>query len=114
MRQAVEVLEGVGEGAEAARLEEAAEPGLDPRGIPQGRAPAAALTQLLRQVVVLAVRGDEPVDLGVGNRLHGGCELAYAVAVDGDAEPQLQLDLVALGDRDLAHVVAEAGDPERM
>ena len=39
-------------------------------------------------------------------------ELAHAIAVDRDAQARLRLHLVALGDGDLAHVVAEAGDPQ--
>ena len=39
-----------------------------------------------------------------------GDEVADAVRVDAEPEPPLGLELVALGDRDLAHVVAEAGD----
>ena len=57
---------------------------------------------------------DETVDLRVGNGCDRVCEDVHAVAVDGDAQPNLRLDLVALGDRDLAHVVAEAGDLERL
>ena len=38
-------------------------------------------------------------------------QIAHAVPVDAEPEPPLGLDLVALGDRDLAHVVAETGDP---
>ena len=40
-------------------------------------------------------------------------QVVDAVGVDRHAEPQLGLDLVALGDRDVAHVVAEPGQPQR-
>ena len=39
-------------------------------------------------------------------------EVIDPVRVDGHAEPDLRLDLVAFGDRDLTHVVAEAGELE--
>jgi len=41
---------------------------------------------------------------------HFGDEVADAVAVDGETEFHLGRDLVALGDRDLAHVVTEADE----
>ena len=41
-------------------------------------------------------------------------EIAHAVAVDRVAEANLGLDFVAFGHGDLAHVVAEAGDLERV
>ena len=49
----------------------------------------------------------------VGDRVDDGDQVVDAVGVDRDAEAQLRLDLVALGDRDVAHVVAEPGQPQR-
>ena len=54
------------------------------------------------------------VDLGVGRVVDDRDEVADAEGVDAEPEPPLGLDLVALGDRDVAHVVAEAGDPARL
>ena len=73
---------------------------------PGGRCPAP----LGGHVVLVAVRLDELVHVGVGRRVDTGDEVAHAVRVDAEPEPPLRLELVALGDRDLAHVVAEAGD----
>ncbi len=42
-----------------------------------------------------------------------GQQVAQPVAVDLIAQAALGLDLVAFGDRDVAHVVAQAGDLER-
>ena len=47
---------------------------------------------------------------GVGDGVHLGGEVADAVAVGREAELHFGRDLVALGDRHLAHVVAEAAE----
>ena len=52
------------------------------------------------------------VHLRVGDPVHGTGEVPDAVAVHRHPQTQLRLDLVALGDRDVAHVVAEARDLE--
>ena len=43
--------------------------------------------------------------------MHRRHEVADAVGIDGEPEPRFGRDLVALGDGDLAHVVAEAHEP---
>jgi hypothetical protein len=63
-------------------------------------------------VVRVPVLLDQTIDRGVGGALDPLDQLVDAVAVDRKAEPSLRLDLVALRHRDLAHVVAEPGDPE--
>ena len=47
-----------------------------------------------------------------GDRVDDRHEVVHAVGVHRDPEAQLGLDLVALGDGDVAHVVAEPGEPE--
>ena len=110
---AAEVLERVGERAEAAVLEERPQAGLDPRppsaarrgdrrrGAAAGRRRRPPRTRRRGPSTVASSTAGDPLD-----------ELADAVAVDREAEPRLGLDLVALGDRDVAHVVAEPGDLE--
>ena len=106
-----EVLEGVREGAEAALHQEGAQAQLDARGIAQRLAPLAARAQLRDDLVGLVVLGAEAVDLRIG-------DLAATVSASsltgyvlhGGAQARLDLHLVALGDGDLAHVVAEAAD----
>ena len=114
LAQPVEVLERVGEGAEAAAR----------RGMP--RRPTsirAASRRSSRRSPPAPQRGRDLVLRVVGARrarppsASGTARTASArsldaVAVDRDAELDLGLDLVALGDRDLAHVVPEAGDPQ--
>ena len=75
--------------------------------------PGSADAQLGRDVVEVLVLGDELVDHGLVDRVDDLDQVVDAVRVDRDAETQLRLDLVALGDRDVAHVVAEAGELER-
>ena len=108
-----EVLERVGERAEAAVLEERPQAGLDPRGRPQLGVPVAGPAQRqARRRTRSSYCVDEPVDGRVRRpRPTRSGEVAHAVAVDREPEPRLGLDLVAFGDRDLAHVVAEPGDP---
>ena len=114
LAQPAEVFERVGEGAEPAFLEERAERHLDPCGVAQLVVAGAADAQRLAHVVRGFVLRDGAVDSVVGRAVHGGRQLVHAVAVDRKPEPRLGLDLVALGDRDLAHVVAEAGDPKAL
>ena len=90
--------------------EEGAERQLDARRIAQRSVPGAALLQALHQSVARGVFVAEPVDLGVGDLVLERHQVAEPVAVDRHAEANLGLDLVALGDGDLAHVVAEPRD----
>ena len=87
-------------------------PALDPGRRPQLGVAIAARSQRRRERVVGGVGVDQGVDLGLGDRRDALDEVGDAVAVDREAEPGLRLDLVAVGDRDLAHVVAEPRDPE--
>ena len=97
LSEAVEILEGVGEGPEPARVEEAAQTGLDPGGVAQGLAAVASLAERGREVVLLLVRRHELIHLRVGDRPRPPLRAASdAVAVDGHAQPDLRLDLVAL------------------
>jgi hypothetical protein len=66
-----------------------------------GRDPVLGLVLLDERVGGCVVDGEDAVG-----------EVAHAVAVHRDAQPDLSLDLVALGDGDVAHVVAEASDPQ--
>ena len=113
LAQPAEVLEVGGERAEPAAVEERTQAELDARAVAERLVALAAAAQLVDDVVALLVLGDERVDVGVGGGVHRVDEIVDAPGVDGDAEPHLGLDLVALGDRDLAHVVAEAGELER-
>ncbi len=107
----MEVLEGVRVGAEFPGLEEGFQAELD-AGLLLHALEARARLGVGGDLVLVGVGLDELVDLGLGDRVHGLDQVAHAVAVDGPAQLDLGLDLVALGDRDLAHVVAEAGDLE--
>jgi hypothetical protein len=108
----MQVLEGVGEAVEAALLEEGAESQLDPRRVTQGLVPRAILFEAGHHLIRCRILGAERIDLRIGGGVDVGDEVAESVAVHRVAQPQLRLDLVALGDGDLAHVVAEAGDSE--
>lgn len=116
LAQAAEVLEVGGEGAEAALGEEAAQAEFDPGGVPQGvvALPSGAQpgVEAVGVLVLLDQLGDVGVGGGVDDGVDDGDEVVDAVGVDGDAEAELGLDLVALGDGDVAHVVAEAGELE--
>ena len=113
LAQAAEVLEvggerpepAVGRGTRAAPARSRA-----PYRSDSCRSPPA---QLGRDAVGVVVLLDQLVDVRLGDRVDRGHQVVDAVGVDRDAEPQLGLDLVALGDRDVAHVVAEAGQPQR-
>ena len=69
--------------------------------------------QLALYVVRVGVLHDELVDLLVRDGIDDLDQVVDAVGVDRHAPPQLGLDLVALGHRDVAHVVAEPGQPHR-
>ena len=110
--QPVQVLEGVGERFGAERVEQPAQSRLDPRRVAERLAPRAAGRELRGKFVRRLVLARQSVDLCVRNRVHCLDQVADAVTVHRDAEPELRPDLVALGDRDLAHVVAEPRDPQ--
>jgi hypothetical protein len=102
--------EGGGEALEAAILQERPQAQLLAGAVAQHGVALAARPQRGRHVVLVLVDLDEAVDGGVRDVAHAGHQVADAVAVDGEAEAQLGRHLVALGDGDLAHVVAEAGE----
>ncbi len=112
LAEAAEVLEARREGAEAALLEEGAKAELDGRAVAERLVPLPAAPQLGLDVVEGLVLVDQRVDLRVGRCVHARDEVVDAPGVDRDAELELGLRLVALGDRHVAHVVAEAGDLE--
>ena len=70
----------------------------------------AAGAKFVGDVVGLETRGDDLVDRRLVRPVDHGDEVVDTVRVDGHAEAVLGLDLVALGHRDVAHVVAEADD----
>ena len=107
----MEVLERVRKRAEPAVGQETAQADLDPRSVAKRRGPLAARPELGDDVVFVGVGLDQGVDLGIRRRVDTSNEVANAVAVDAEAEPALGLDLVAVSHGDLAHVLAEAGDP---
>ena len=95
-------------------VEEVAQAQLDPRGVAQRLVPLAAGAQLGGDAgSVSSYSATSASTSRVGDRVDGGDQVVDAVGVDRDAEAQLRLDLVALGHRDVAHVVAEAGQPQR-
>ena len=107
----MEVLEGRREGGVAAVLEEAAQPDLDPGAVAERAGARRPRAEDRRDLVLVEVGADQCVDLGIAGGVDEGDEVADAERVDAEAQPALRLHLVALGDRDVAHVVAEAGDP---
>ena len=85
--QAVEVLEGVGQGAEAALDHEGAKRDLDAGGLAQRLAVGAARAQDRGNVVARLVLLDQVVDRGVGHGPDGVAQVADTEAVDRHAEP---------------------------
>jgi hypothetical protein len=69
-------------------------------------------SQVFGQVVKVQIVGDQLVHGGIVHSVHNGHQVVDAPAGDGHADPQLRLDLVALGHGDVAHVVAEPGQPQ--
>ena len=101
---AVEVLERVGKGLAALAVHHLLHGDLFARLIADG------VDIVRRKVILLAVDVHECVDLGLRDGVHLLDEIADGPGVDLPAELTLHLDLIALGDGDFAHVVAEAHD----
>ena len=112
LAQRAEVLEVGREGAEVAGLEEGAQAQLDARAVAQRVPLVAVLLKRRHHVVQLVVLLDEGVDVALRRRVHGLGQLVDGPGVDADAEADLRLRLVALGHRDVAHVVAETGEAQ--
>ena len=108
--QSVQVFERRREALEAALLEKGAQAQFEPRAIKQGFVPGAGLAQFRSDGIELLVFAGQGLGLGVGDGVHLGREVADAVAVGREAEFHLGRNLVALGDRHLTHVVAEAAE----
>lgn len=71
---------------------------------------ALAPAQFGGDVVGRFIVGEQRRDVGLPGAVDAGGQLADAIAVGREAEGHLGRDLVALGDGDLAHVVAEAAE----
>ena len=108
-----EVLEVRRERAAARGLEHPAQAELDGGGVPQRVVALAPAAQLGDHVVEVLVLGDQRVDVGVRAVVDGVGQVGDGVAVDGDAPAPLRLGPVPLGHGDVAHGVAEAGQPQR-
>ena len=109
LAKATEVFEVGREGGEPTLGEELAEAGLDPGVVAQAVMPFAGRQQLRSDVVQVQVLGDELVHDGLLDCVDDRDEIVDTVGVHRGAEAELGLDLVAFGDGDVAHVVAEAG-----
>ena len=107
LAQGAQVLEARGERAEAARLEEGPQPEFDARAVAQRVVPLGAAAQFRRDVVALLVFLDQGVHVLLARGIHRVGEVVHAPGVDLHAELQFGFGLVALGDGDEAHVVAE-------
>src|SRR4051794_7603206 len=71
----------------------------------------AARGERCRHLVLIEVRLDELVDVAIGTGVDACRQIADTEGIDAETEASLGLDLVALGDGDLAHVVPEPSDP---
>ena len=93
-----------------------AQTGFDPRSVDERTAARAVGAKFRHDVVALVVVGEQVRDRLLWDTLHGVDEIADAEAVDREPKLQLRFDLVALGDRDVAHVVADPRDlqPRRL
>ena len=106
----MQIFERGREALEAAVFQKGAHAQFKPRAIEQRFVPSAGLAQFRRDRVALLIFTCEGLDLGVGDRIHLGHEIADAIAVGRESELHFRRDLVALGDRDLTHVVAETAE----
>jgi len=101
---AVEVLERVGKGLAALAVHHLLHGDLFARLIADG------FDVVRHKVILLAVDVHECVDLGLRDGVHLLDEIADGPGVDLPAELLLYLYLIALGDGDVAHIVAETHD----
>ncbi|MNM98970.1 hypothetical protein D3C81_1115180 [compost metagenome] len=108
--QAVEILEGGGEGAKTAVGEEFLHPQLLARRLVERCAQRPTCLHRLGQGIALFVLGQQRLDIGGGHGVDDLYQIADRVVVDLIAELDLGLNLVTLGDRHVTHVVAKAGD----
>ncbi len=67
LRQAVQILKGIGEALEVAILQECAQAGLDARAVAQRVGAARRRAAALPHIVLVAVLLDQAVDFGIGN-----------------------------------------------
>ncbi|CAB4917609.1 unannotated protein [freshwater metagenome] len=113
LTQPAEVLEVGGERLEPAVGEELPHSRFDACAVAEGVVTIPVLVEARCDVVERPILVDEFRDGRLADAVDNVHEIVDAVGVHGDAEAQLCLYLVALGDRDVAHVVAEAGQFQR-
>ena len=110
--QTIEIFEGGGESAKTAVGEELLHPQLLARRLIQGGTKPPARLHRLGQGVGRLIFGQQRLDVALGHGIDHLDQIADRVVVHLIAELDLGLNLVALGDRHVAHVVAKTGDLE--
>jgi len=110
LRQAVQVLKRVRECLGAGVLKKIPQPQLNSCGLKQGGPPASAGPQRLGDRIGFIVFSGEPLDLGVSHLLNTLFQISDTEPIHRIAKPDLCIELVSFGHRDIAHVVAEACD----
>src|SRR5215472_5265486 len=108
--ETVQILERVGESMGSSVLEEVPQPEFNPGSFTQRLPLATAGTQAFRRGIGFIVASGKLVYLSVGYVPHPLDEIANSVPADGVAKIDLSAHLVTLGDRDIPHVVPEAGN----
>ena len=106
----MQVLESVCESVCSVVREEVPQADLYSRRILQRFTMATALPQRFADSIGLVVLIGKLIHFGVRHLLNGIGEISHTVSIDGIAELDFSADLVALRDRDIAHVVAKADD----
>ncbi len=93
---------------ESAVLQKLPQAELDLGAVPQRRVPVTAGKQLGGHLVGVLVLADQLVDVGGPHPFDDVDQIVDAVGVDRRPEVRFGLHLVALGDGDTTHVVAES------
>ncbi len=110
LAQAAEILERGGESPKGTGLQEGFQREFLACPVAQRLVPVASAPEFRDHVVCVLVLGHQCIYLRVGLRVHRLHQIVDTPGVDGDAEAQLGLRLVALRHGNVAHVVAETRD----
>src|SRR5690606_386319 len=103
----MQVFKCIGEAFEISRFKKLTQASLDLGRLTERRVARSVLLKVSGDRIAVVILRHEGIHFLVGHVVDRGYEVAHAITIDGVSKPDLRLYLVAFGDGNLSHVVAE-------
>src|SRR5690606_4004530 len=103
----MQVFKCIGEAFEISRFKKLTQARLETGRLTERRVARSVLLKVSGDRIAVVILRHEGIHFLVGHVVDRGYEVAHAITIDGVSKPDLRLYLVAFGDGNLSHVVAE-------